>query len=111
MSNEKRTPGFETRYMGKWNTPEPPVQMGVDLAKNGDFSAVSLASTKDKLSGLALAMLAGARAIETSRRCYGATYVRDPFGEQGVPMELPYFKAAEILRTQGERMLALLGEG
>lgn len=86
------------------------VQMGVDAAKNGDFSAMALVSTKDQLLGLGLAMLAGARAIETNHRFIGATYVRDPFGEHGRPQELPYFKASELLRTQGEQLLAMLGE-
>lgn len=108
---KKQNPEFETRHLGKWNIPEPPPQMGVDLAKNGDLSAVSIAATEDTLTGLALAMLAGARAIETSHRFSGSYYVRDPFGEHGDPMELPYSKAAELLRTQGERLLAMLGEG
>jgi hypothetical protein len=84
--------------------------MGADEAKNGDFSAVTLVSTEDTLLGLALAMLAGARAIETNRRCEGATYVRDPFGECGGPQEMSYFKASELLRAQGDRLLAMLGE-
>lgn len=86
------------------------IQMGLDVAKNGDSSAVVLVSTEDTLLGLALAMLAGARAIETSRRCAGAIYVRDPFGEHGDPQELSYFKAAEMLRAQGERLLEMLKE-
>lgn len=60
---------------------------------------------------LALAMLAGARAIEVSRRFDGASYVRDPFGENGGTMELPYYNAAKMLREQGERMLEQLREG
>lgn len=62
------------------------------------------------LEGLALAMLAGARAIETNKRCFGAFYVRDPFGEAGGPLELSYYKAAETLRAEGERILEMLKE-
>lgn len=83
---------------------------GVDVSKNGDLSAVTIVSKKDDLRGLALAMLAGARAIETNRRCMGATYVRDPFGEHGAPQELSYYNAAGLLRTQGERLLEDLKE-
>lgn len=62
--------------------------------------------------GLALAMLAGARAIETSRRYTGATYVWDLFGKNGGPLELSYEAAAKTLREQGERILEQLqGEG
>lgn len=83
---------------------------GVDISKNGDLSALTIASKRDTLRDLVLAMLAGARAIETSRRCVDATYVRDPFGEHGAPQELSYYKAAELLRTQGERLLEDLKE-
>ncbi len=83
---------------------------GVDISKNGDLSALTIVSERGTLQDLALAMLAGARAIETSRRCVGATYVRDPFGEHGAPQELSYYKAAELLRTQGERLLEDLKE-
>lgn len=84
---------------------------GVDIAKIGDLSAVTLAAKWDTLRALALSMLAGARAIETNRRCAGATYVRDPFGEYGAPAEQSYYEAARLLREQGERLLKDLGEG
>lgn len=58
----------------------------------------------------ALAMLAGARAIETNRRCAGATYVRDPFGENDGPQGLAYYIAARMLREEGERILDRLKE-
>lgn len=74
---------------------------GADLPKNGDYSA----------RGLALAMLAGARAIETNRRCAGATYIRDPFGEKDGPLELSYYEAAKTLREEGESLLEILREG
>lgn len=86
------------------------IQMGADLAKTGDLSAVSLVATADELRGLALAMLAGARAIEVSPRFVGSSYVRDPFGECGDPQEIAYYHAAESLRVHGERMLSMLGE-
>ena len=59
---------------------------------------------------LALAMLAGARAIEVSPRFAGSSYVRDPFGEHGAPQELSYYSAAKLLREQGERLLEDLKE-
>lgn len=73
----------------------------------GATAAVNV-TPEDTLQGLALAMLAGARAIETNRRCTGAIYVRDPFGENGGPLELTYYDAAKTLREQGERILETL---
>lgn len=78
-----------------------------DLPKNGDYSAIVKVGTEDTLRGLALAMLAGARAIETNRRCDCTTYVRDPLGEKGGPEELTYYTAARILREEGEKILAI----
>lgn len=82
-----------------------------DLPKNGDYSAIIKVGTEDTLRGLALAMLAGARAIETNRRCAGATYIRDPFGENDGPLELSYYEAAKTLREEGEGLLEKLREG
>lgn len=65
---------------------------------------------EDTLLGLALAMLAGARAIETSRRCEGTIFVLDPFGKDGGPHELPYYTAAHTLRQQADSILAKLKE-
>ena len=45
----------------------------------------------------ALAIAAGGRAIGTTKRFHGASYVYDPFGEDGGPYEIPYKKAEEIL--------------
>ena len=45
----------------------------------------------------ALAIAAGWRAIRTTTRLQGATYVYDPLGEDGGPYEIPYAKAGEIL--------------
>ena len=84
--------------------------MGVDSAKNGDLSAVALAATEEAMQSLALAMLAGARAIEVSPRFTGSSYVRDPFGEHGDPQEISYYTAAKLLREQGEKLLSMLKE-
>lgn len=67
--------------------------------------------TNDELRGLAPAMLAGARAIETNRRCDCTTYVRDPFGENDGPLELTYYEAAKTLREEGKRILEIVKEG
>lgn len=83
---------------------------GVDISKNGDLSVLTIASKRDTLQDLALAMLAGARAIEVSPRFAGSSYVRDPFGEHGAPQELSYYNAAKLLRGQGERLLKDLKE-
>lgn len=83
---------------------------GVDISKNGDLSALTIVSKGDTLRDLALAMLAGARAIETSPRCAGATYLRNPFSNPGAHQWLPYYKAADLLRAQGERLLEDLKE-
>ena len=45
----------------------------------------------------ALAIAAGGRAIRTTNRFQGASYVYDLFGEDGGPYEIPYAKAGEIL--------------
>lgn len=45
----------------------------------------------------ALAIAAGGRAIRTTKRFQGASYVYDLFGEDGGPYEIPYAKAGEIL--------------
>lgn len=76
--------------------------------KADEWAAMINLAPQDTRQGLALAMLAGARAIETNRRCTGATYIRDPFGENGGPLELTYYDAAKTLREQGERILEQL---
>ena len=53
---------------------------------------------------LTLAMLAGAHAIENSKRCQSATYIYDVFGDN--PQELSYCEAARTLRTEAEAELA-----
>jgi len=50
---------------------------------------------------LALAMLAGARAIEQNpRKYYGTTFVHDVFGDK--PKEISYHDAAKMLREKAE---------
>lgn len=80
------------------------------MAKNTADPGVKV-TPDETLQKLALAMLAGARAIKTNRRCDCATYVRDPFGENGGPYEMTYYNAAEILRAEGERLMEMLKEG
>lgn len=89
------------------------LSIGVDVAQNGssDFSAVTLVGTTDTLRNIALAMLAGARAIEKSPRYDGTCYTLDPFGEHGAPMEISYIKAAEMLRANAGRILGHFKEG
>lgn len=53
----------------------------------------------------ALAMAAGARAIENNKRLFGVTYGWDIFGECGGPKEISYFEAAKRLRAISESVL------
>lgn len=56
----------------------------------------------------ALAMLAGARAIEQNpRKYYGTTFVHDAFGDN--PKEISYHDAAKMLRVKAEAALAKEG--
>lgn len=50
----------------------------------------------------ALAMAAGARAIENNKRLWGVTYGWDIFGECGGPKEISYYEAAQRLREISE---------
>jgi len=55
--------------------------------------------------GMAIAMLAGARAIEQNpRKYFGTTFVHDYFGEN--PKEITYHDAARKLREEAEAALA-----
>jgi len=51
-----------------------------------------------------LALLAGARAIESNKRLSCTTYVYDIFGSA---QEISYCDAAKLLRDEAERQLAL----
>lgn len=60
---------------------------------------------------MALAMIAGARAIEKNKRLQGVIYNYDIFGELGAPKEISYFEAAKVLREAAEAALdAMRGE-
>lgn len=50
----------------------------------------------ERTEELVLAMNAGARAIENTKRYHGAVYTKDVFSEQ--PQEIPYLQAAKVLR-------------
>lgn len=50
----------------------------------------------ERTEELMLAMNAGARAIENTRRYHGAIYTKDVFLE--IPQEIPYLQAAKVLR-------------
>lgn len=50
----------------------------------------------ERTEELMLAMNAGARAIENTKRYHGAIYTKDAFSES--PQEIPYLQAAKVLR-------------
>ncbi len=50
----------------------------------------------ERTEDLILAMNAGARAIENTKRYHGAVYTKDVFSES--PQEIPYLQAAKVLR-------------
>lgn len=50
----------------------------------------------ERTKELVLAMNAGARAIENTRRYHGAIYSKDVFSES--PQKIPYLLAAKVLR-------------
>lgn len=50
----------------------------------------------ERTEELMLAMNAGARAIENTKRYHGAIYTKDVFLES--PQEIPYLQAAKVLR-------------
>lgn len=50
----------------------------------------------ERTEELMLAMNAGARAIENTKRYHGAIYTKDVFSES--PQEIPYLQAAKVLR-------------
>ena len=50
----------------------------------------------ERTEDLVLAMNAGARAIENTRRYHGAVYTKDVFSEDS--QEIPYLLAAKVLR-------------
>lgn len=50
----------------------------------------------ERTEELVLAMNAGARAIENTKRYHSAIYTKDVFSES--PQEIPYLQAAKVLR-------------
>lgn len=54
----------------------------------------------ERTEELILAMNAGARAIENTKRYHGAVYTRDVFSES--PQEIPYLQAAKVLRETSD---------
>ena len=54
----------------------------------------------ERTEELILAMNAGARAIENTKRYHGAVYTKDVFSES--PQEIPYLQAAKVLRETSD---------
>lgn len=54
----------------------------------------------ERTEELMLAMNAGARAIENTKRYHGAVYTKDLFSES--PQEIPYLQAAKVLRETSD---------
>ena len=50
----------------------------------------------ERTETVVLAMNAGARAIENTKRYHGAVYTKDVFSDH--PQEIPYLQAAKVLR-------------
>lgn len=58
----------------------------------------------ERTEELMLAMNAGARAIENTKRYHGAVYTKDVFSES--PQEIPYLQAAKVLRETSDAPVA-----
>lgn len=58
----------------------------------------------ERTEELILAMNAGARAIENTKRYHGAVYTKDVFSES--PQEIPYLLAAKVLREVSDASAA-----
>ena len=54
----------------------------------------------ERTEELMLAMNAGARAIENTKRYHGTVYTKDVFSES--PQEIPYLQAAKVLRQASD---------
>ena len=57
---------------------------------------MTMAEYIERTEELMLAMNAGARAIENTKRYHGTVYTKDVFSES--PQEIPYLQAAKVLR-------------
>lgn len=62
----------------------------------------------ERTEELMLAMNAGARAIENTKRYHGAVYTGDVFSES--PQEIPYLQAAKVLRETSDAPAADVAE-
>ena len=58
----------------------------------------------ERTEELVLAMNAGARAIENTKRYHGTVYIKDVFSES--PQEIPYLQAAKVLREASDTSAA-----
>ena len=58
----------------------------------------------ERTEELMLAMNAGARAIENTKRYRGVVYTKDVFSES--PQEIPYLQAAKVLRETSDATAA-----
>lgn len=85
------------------------VRIAADISNGEDQSVLVACGNIESCKKLALAMLAGAHAIETNRRLQGASYARG-FTTKEKPDLLSYYKATDILRRTGENILALVDE-
>ncbi len=54
----------------------------------------------ERTEEIMLAMCAGARAIENTKRYHGALYTKDVFSEES--QEIPYLQAAKVLREASD---------
>ena len=99
MSNKAHTPDF--------------IKVGVDLAgpNSADFSATALVLPTEAMKDLALALLAGARAIDNNTRLRGASFAKDFRGLNGGPHMITYYRAAELLEQVGQKMWEQIKEG
>lgn len=62
----------------------------------------------ERTEELMLAMNAGARAIENTKRYHGAAYTKDVFS--GIPQGIPYLQAAKVLREVSDTPAADVAE-
>lgn len=63
-----------------------------------------MAEYLERTEELMLAMNAGARAIENTKRYHGAVYTKDVFSAS--PQEIPYLQAAKVLREVSDALAA-----
>lgn len=85
------------------NTDYEPFCIAVDLAapNNADFSATTILLPRETMETFALALLAGAHAIDSNTRIHGASYAIDFAGRNGGPYMVSYYKASGLLEQIG----------